>query len=274
MSIPSAELRQCAGTVLPQLLAVLAACSPLKSPSYPTSRAMAPAPAPFPVGEEAVAAEGPSERPGLGTTWGEQMAAPITFTPFERATAQPQAELVLRYNDAEGVLAHARLQGAQLAPLELGAAEAGLSVSLVDDGGQALAGFTADGRALIMGEAGARYRIVVRNATPARFEIVASVDGLDVIDGKLADPARRGYLVAPYGALTIEGFRTSDQEIAAFRFGSVGESYAAQTSSDQHVGVIGPACFAERGARWTAAELRRRDAADPFPGRGYAVAPR
>lgn len=272
MSIPSAELRQCAGTVLPQLLAVLAACSPAKTPSYPTSRAMTPAPASAQGAEEAVAVEG--ERPGLGTTWGEQVAAPITFTPFERATAQPQAELVLHYNDAEGVLAHARALGAQPAPLELGAAEAGLSVSLVDDGGQALAGFTAGGRTLVMGEDGERYRILVRNATSARFEIVASVDGLDVIDGKPADPARRGYLVEPYGALAIEGFRTSEQEIAAFRFGSVGESYAAQTAGDQHVGVIGLAFFAERGARWTAAELQRRDAADPFPARGHAARPR
>ena len=35
-------------------------------------------------------------------------------------------------------------------------------------------------RPLIVGEDGARYRIAVRNGTTARFEIVASVDGLDV----------------------------------------------------------------------------------------------
>src|SRR5262245_24081316 len=39
------------------------------------------------------------DRPGLGTSWGETVSAPLTFTPFERASASPWAELVLHYND-------------------------------------------------------------------------------------------------------------------------------------------------------------------------------
>ena len=134
--------------------------------------------------------------------------------------------------------------------------------------------FAAGGRTLIAGEDGERYRIVVHNATGARFEIVASVDGLDVIDGRPADPGRRGYLIDPYGTLAIDGFRTSDDAVAAFRFGRVADSYAAQTTGDRNVGVIGVAIFSERGAAWTPAELRRRDTADPFPERGYAMPPR
>jgi hypothetical protein len=114
----------------------------------------------------------------------------------------------------------------------------------------------------------------VRNGTTARFEIVASVDGLDVIDGKPADPNRRGYIVDPHDTLVIDGFRTSDSDVAAFRFGRVADSYAAQTSGDRNVGVVGLAIFSERGAVWTPAELSRRDSADPFPARGYAVPPR
>ena len=97
---------------------------------------------------------------------------------------------------------------------------------------------------------------MIRNATDARFEIVASVDGLDVVDGQPADPDRRGYLVEPHGVLSIDGFRTSDEAVAAFRFGRVADSYAAQTGSDRNVGVIGLAIFAERGAVWTRGELR------------------
>jgi hypothetical protein len=74
--------------------------------------------------------------------------------------------------------------------------------------------------------------------------------------------------------LSIDGFRTSDDAVAAFRFGRVADSYAAQTGGDRNVGVIGLAIFAERGARWTRGELRRRDTADPFPERGYAAPPR
>src|SRR5437763_1314109 len=79
-------------------------------------------------------------------------------------------------------------------------------------------------KSLVIGEDGERYKIVVRNETAARFEIVASVDGLDVVDGKPADPSRRGYIVDPHGVLVIDGFRTSDAEVAAFRFGKVTDS--------------------------------------------------
>jgi len=214
------------------------------------------------------------ERPGLGTSWGETVEAPVSFAPFLRASAAPWAELAVHYNDASGVEAHAGYLGSRPEPLELVAGDGAVSVALVDDSGNTLPGFTAAGRTLVLGHDGQRYRIVVRNATPARFEIVTSVDGLDVIDGQPADPDRRGYLVDPHGVLTIDGFRMSDDAVAAFRFGRVAESYAAQTSGDRNVGVIGLAIFAERGASWTLPELGRRDSADPFPQRGYAMPPR
>lgn len=222
----------------------------------------------------AEARDAPVERPGLGTSWGESVVAPISFVSFVRASRSPWAELALHYNDAEGAQAHAHYLGGRPAPLEVPAGDGALSVALIDGAGRALPGFAAGDRTLVLGEDGERYRIVVHNTTPARFEIVASVDGLDVIDGRPADPDRRGYIIDPYGTLVIDGFRTSDDTVAAFRFGRVADSYAAQTSGDRNVGVIGMAIFAERGARWTPSELRRRDAADPFPQRGYATPPR
>jgi hypothetical protein len=58
-------------------------------------------------------------------------------------------------------------------------------------------------------------------------------------------------------------------QVAAFRFGSVRGSYAAGKGGERNVGVIGVALFSERGAErpWTAREIERREAADPFPGR-------
>jgi len=262
------------------LAAVLAACGGARAQKvaaggYPPSAAEAAAPGNAAVSGAEAAAPGPAQdRPGLGTSWGETVAAPIHFAPFQRASAAPWAELALHYNDADGVLAHARYLGVAPAPLEVDAGDGALSVAVVDDDGRSLPGFTAGGRTLVVGDDGERYRIVVRNATDARFEVVASVDGLDVIDGRPADPARRGYLVDPHGVLSIDGFRTSDDAVAAFRFGRVADSYAAQTGSDRNVGVIGLAIFAERGARWSRGELHRRDTADPFPERGYAAPPR
>ena len=214
------------------------------------------------------------DRPGLGTTWGEQVSAPISFSPFVRAGSQPWAEAVLHYNDAQGVAAHASYLGAAPQPLEVFAGDGSISIALVDEVGRTLPGYHAGGRAMVVGNDGARYRIAVRNGTTARFEVVASVDGLDVIDGNPADPNRRGYIIDPHGVLVIDGFRTSDSSVAAFRFGKVADSYAAQTSGDRNVGVVGFAIFAERGAVWTPAELGRRDTANPFPQRGYAVPPR
>ncbi|NVB85470.1 MAG: hypothetical protein HOV81_44305 [Kofleriaceae bacterium] len=214
------------------------------------------------------------DRPGLGTSFGESVYAPISFAPFIRAAASPWAEVALHYNDGDGVSAHANYLGMQPQPLEVYAGDGSLAVALVDDTGRTLPGFTASGRTLIMGSDGDRYKIIVRNATTARFEVVASVDGLDVIDGKPADPNRRGYIVDPHDTLVIDGFRTSDSSVAAFRFGRVAESYAAQTSGDRNVGVVGLAIFAERGAVWTPAELYTRDTANPFPSRGYAMPPR
>jgi hypothetical protein len=235
------------------------------------------APSPTPYGNDSGRLESTADRPGLGTSWGEAVAAPISFAPFARSSAAPWAELMLHYNDLAGVGAHAQYLDGRASALELDAGEGALSVALVDDAGRALPGITTGGRTLIIGENGERYRIVVRNATAARFEVVASVDGLDVIDGQPADPARRGYLVDPRGTLTIAGFRTSDDAVAAFRFGAVADSYAAQTSGDRNVGVIGLAIFSERGSdpsTWSRAEIDRRDRADPFPQRGYASPPR
>ena len=214
------------------------------------------------------------DRPGLGTSWGEQVEAPITFAPFVRSAPAPWAEVAIHYNDAEGAAAHAQYLGAGQKPLEVFAGDGSLGVALVDDAGRTLPGYAAAGRAIVIGEDGGRYRIVVRNSTSARFEVVASVDGLDVIDGKPADPGRRGYLVDPRDTLVIDGFRMSNDAVAAFRFGAVADSYAAQSSGDRNVGVVGLAIFSERGAVWTPSELGTRDTADPFPQRGYATPPR
>jgi hypothetical protein len=215
-----------------------------------------------------------NDRPGLGTTFGEQIYAPISFAPFVRASDAPWAEVLLHYNDPSGVAAQAEYFGAQLQPLQVYAGDGSLGVALVDEANRTLPGLQAGGRTLIVGTDGSRYKILVRNGTTARFEVVASVDGLDVIDGKPADPNRRGYIVDPRDTLVIDGFRTSDAQVAAFRFGRVQDSYAAQTSGDRDVGIVGLAIFAERGAVWTPSELERRDSADPFPSRGYAMPPR
>jgi len=220
----------------------------------------------------------PADRPGLGTEWGETRRSSITTVPFVRAdSTHPIATASMFYNDAEGARAMASTAGFQRT--SGGAVNGGsglVSIGLRDEHGGFLPGFIAGGRNYVIGEAGRRYSIVIRNRTQNRLEIVVSVDGLDVIDGKAAAFSKRGYLVDPQSELEIDGFRQSMDTVAAFRFGSVRGSYANQKHGDsRNVGVIGLAIFHERGtnpAPWSPDEVQRRQEANPFPGQ-FATPP-
>lgn len=235
--------------------------------SYEVAHVEAGPPAP---GSEAEAS--PAERPGLGTEYGESVRSRVDEQPFQRAAAEPFALVALHYNDEEGVRAQADSRGGALAPLIATTPQGGLSIALVDDAGVTLPGVAAPGRGYVIGRAGQRYNIQVTNHSGGRYELVASVDGLDVIDGRPGSTGKRGYIVQPSSTLTIEGFRTSDDTVAAFRFSSVRDSYAARTGDGRNVGVIGLAFFAEQGSAWTTDEIGTRETADPFPER-YAPPP-
>lgn len=222
---------------------------------------------------DAEAAEGEAaERPGLGTEFGETVASHVVDQPFERVSTEPFALVAIHYNDEEGVRAQAGSRGGAFGPITTSTPQGGLSIALTDEFGNALPGFAAPGRSYVVGRAGQRYNIQISNHTAGRYELVASVDGLDVIDGRPAAYGKRGYIVPPHGSLTIDGFRTSGDTVAAFRFGAVPDSYAARTGSDRNVGVVGFAFFAEAGSAWTSDEIERRESADPFPDR-YAAPP-
>ncbi len=119
---------------------------------------------------------------------------------------------------------------------------------VVDGSAEALPTFSHEGRRFVLGTIGDRYRIHLVNPTDARVEAVISVDGLDAIDGQPAGLAKRGYIIPAHGDVLIDGWRTSLETVAAFRFSSVHDSYAARTQTDRNVGVIGVAFFRERPA--------------------------
>jgi hypothetical protein len=218
------------------------------------------------------------ERPGLGTTWGETRTSYVSNEHFNRADAShPFALVSLNYNDESGIQAMARRMGNSYASFDRSGVDAGqgaVSVRLLDQNGSPLPSTNFGGRDYIAGADGERYVIQIENHTGNRFEAVASVDGLDVIDGQGGSFSKRGYLVNPWSSLEIDGFRRSQAAVAAFRFGAVKDSYAARKGNDRNVGVIGVAFFHEEGTSfpWTARELERRDSANPFPG-GFATPP-
>jgi len=108
-----------------------------------------------------------------------------------------------------------------------------------------------DGSMYVAGHNGGRYNLRLQNNTGERVEAVVTVDGRDVVSGQLGNyKTQRGYVIEPYGSVAIEGFRQSLQQVAAFRFTDIGNSYSARRGSGQHVGVIGVAVFKEHQPRF------------------------
>ncbi len=215
--------------------------------------------------DEAVA-EPEKSRPGLGTSWGETRASRVSSTTFERDGDRPFAMTGIHYNDESGVAAMSRGRfvdwSDSVVPLGYG-----VVVSITDPNGRPLRAARVDGRTIAVGRDGDRYIIRVENRSPARMEAVATVDGLDVVDGSDGDISHRGYVIPAYETLEIEGFRESEGTVRAFRFGATDDSYASRRGKGRNVGVIGVAVFREAGSdpRWTPEEVQRREGADPFP---------
>ena len=218
----------------------------------------------------------PSVRPGLATEWGESRYSSMSYAPFVRASAQPFDTAMIHYNDARGASMQAAYRASTAPVLWAGAYHDGVRLSLRDESGAPLPGYHAGDRLYVVGNAGQRYTILIENMTPVRFEAVVSVDGLDVINGRAANFTNRGYIIPAHGRVVIDGFRQNQDTVAAFRFGSVEDSYAAQTGDARNVGVVGLGIFAERGAVLDLErnEVQLRDSANPFPGEFSAPPPR
>ncbi|GAA5495443.1 hypothetical protein Rhal01_01618 [Rubritalea halochordaticola] len=253
----------CAG-----LLAVLASCSAPVAP--------APYAASMEVGTADTARARPASyaqkrshaepRPGLGTSWGNEVESPISYTNFKRSSDKPNAVEKILYNDAEGVDAMAGPETRTNNGLVK--AKGGLVEWGIKSGWGYSKNVYGRGNRFVVGSMGKNYSLVVKNLSNSRLEIVLSVDGLDVMDGKPASFAKRGYIVTPGHTLTVDGFRTSEDAVAAFKFSTVGASYSnLRHDTTRNVGVIGMAVFTEKGVdpwKWSKRELERRRNASPF----------
>ncbi len=217
--------------------------------------------APYDEGPRAYEAD--DDRAGLGTLYGERRRSGTYETRFERATRRPEAVLSLWYDDFDGVSASS---DSPWRTSTLYDPARDISVSLIDSRGRVLDALDVGHQRYAIGAPGERYEIEVRNHSGQRYEVVASVDGLDVIDGGHASTSKRGYIVEAYDTVVIEGWRTHEDEVAAFRFGRTDDSYAARRGAPRDVGVIGVALFSERAPRWTPDRDRRRRAR-PFDDR-------
>jgi hypothetical protein len=113
--------------------------------------------------------------------------------------------------------------------------------------GERLPVYDHGGKMYISGNPGDRYAVQVVNRTGGRLLTVISVDGVNVVSGDTASYEQTGYVFSPWQSYEITGWRKSQNEVAAFYFTSLPDSYAARTDRPQNVGAIGVAVFRE----WT-----------------------
>jgi hypothetical protein len=119
-------------------------------------------------------------------------------------------------------------------------------VDVIDrDDGRALQVWRDRGRPVVAGRPGARYALRLVNDSGERVLAVVAIDGVNVVSGETAAVGQRGYVLAPWQRAEITGWRKSDDEVAAFEFTALSDSYAARTGRPQDVGVIGVAVFRE-----------------------------
>lgn len=183
-----------------------------------------------------------AEQERLGTRWGEEIRSPIRFVSLARFwPSRPEAQVTIRYDGRRsatmGPVSTTRSLPVSGGDVEFSVLNArGTPMRLTPTGG---------GDLRLQGRSGDLYRLAFSNQGRRTVEVVATVDGLDVLNGRPGTIANRGYVVRPGDMLVIEGFRRSQDEVAAFRFSAPDEAYAANTpqGDPRNIGVIGVALF-------------------------------
>lgn len=181
------------------------------------------------IAENSVQSASGDER--LGTKWGDEVDSVITTVDLRRVSENPVEQMQVFYADKN-------YSGRTLNSMSMLAGKVNFSIS-TDNG--ALPLFRNSNKYYVRGQSGQAYQLVYRNNSDKTYEVVASVDGLDVIDGSAASRYSSGYVLSPYESLVIEGFRKNENAVASFIFSKPTDSYAAnsEAGSINNTGVIG-----------------------------------
>jgi hypothetical protein len=125
-----------------------------------------------------------------------------------------------------------------------------LSVSIPKDGrSTTIREFGNNGYTYVESREGQKFTLKIRNNSARRVLAVPSIDGLSTLDGEIATPQSRGYIVPAYSSVEIKGWRTSLEDVNDFVFErkESGKTYAAGTNNDTaNCGVIAVMIFGEK----------------------------
>lgn len=111
--------------------------------------------------------------------------------------------------------------------------------------GERLQTWRHEGRLYVAGRPGDRYAVELNNRSGGRVLTVLAVDGVNAISGQTAAASQSGYVLDPGQRSDIAGWRKNMDEVAAFYFTALSDSYAARTGRPDNVGVIGVAVYRE-----------------------------
>jgi hypothetical protein len=172
----------------------------------------------------------------LGTKWGDEIDSHVTQVDLKRKSYTPVDETLVRYADKN-------YQGKVINSISIAAGK--ISFSVVDDQGNRIALYRVGQNYYLAGRQGQSYQLRYENNTGKTFEVVTSVDGVDVINGSQASRRNAGYVLHAHNTLKIEGFRKSNSAVASFTFSKPEDAYAANTASGsiQNTGVIGTVVY-------------------------------
>lgn len=172
----------------------------------------------------------------LGTKWGDEIDSHVTEVQLKRKSDSPLAETIVQYADKN-------YKGKTVNSISIAAGK--VSFSVVDDRGNRIPMYRVGQSYYLSGSEGQSYQLQYENNTAKTFEVVASVDGVDVIDGSEASRSNSGYVLHAHDSLKIEGFRKSESAVASFTFSKPKDAYAANSDngSIQNAGVIGTVLY-------------------------------
>ncbi|MEB7577869.1 hypothetical protein NGC17_15560 [Citrobacter portucalensis] len=209
--------------------------------------------------------------PAVGTAWGEEVRSTVTGVSVERAERDP-AEVILINYSAKHSTGYDRVYSIRISDLEYAVRDANFNSVPITRFYNSSVG---QWQYRLPAKVGANYQLYVRNySRDTNYEIVATVDGLDVLNGKPGSLNNSGYIVNAGDSLAIKGFRKDKHTEAAFQFSDVSDAYAANSAQGdvRNIGVIGFAAFALQGP---AVKTLPPCSAQAFPAdsNGYAPPP-
>ena len=116
------------------------------------------------------------------------------------------------------------------------------------------------GRYYVEARKGCRYLVRLTNRSGERLGVVLTVDGLNVISGTRDPGSGRMYVLDPWRHATVQGWRTSLDEVRRFTFVDEKASYAARAGkANSRMGWIEVSVYREK-RHWTRHQLRENSA--------------